>query len=275
MDWSREEVEAVVADYLAMLRAELAGLHYSKSEHRRRLLPLLRSRSGPSVEFKHANISAVLIELGFPYINGYQPRSNYQGLVQEVVEDRLSSDYGLTRLAAIDAAAVVPAPHVDSILTAICDPPRRRRHPVGRPFRSRRPGINYLEIEANNRDLGLAGEEFVLEYERARLEFCGRSHLIDKIEHVSKRRGDSEGFDILSFETSGAERLIEVKTTKYGKETPFFVSRNEVLVSRREAGRYHLYRLFEFRDTPHFFVLPGALPITCLLEPASYIATVA
>ena len=60
--WAREEVEATVAAYFGMLRAELSGTRYSKAEHRRRLLPLLQRRSEQSVEFKHANISAILIE---------------------------------------------------------------------------------------------------------------------------------------------------------------------------------------------------------------------
>ena len=41
-DWTREEVEVIVADYLAMLADELSGRPYVKAEHRRRLMPLLR-----------------------------------------------------------------------------------------------------------------------------------------------------------------------------------------------------------------------------------------
>src|SRR6476469_6201410 len=63
-DWSREEVEATVADYLAMLSAELAGVPYNKAVHRRELVKLLDNRSEQAIEFKHANISAVLIDLG-------------------------------------------------------------------------------------------------------------------------------------------------------------------------------------------------------------------
>lgn len=37
MDWSREEVETIVADYLQMLTMELAGQNYNKTEHRQRL----------------------------------------------------------------------------------------------------------------------------------------------------------------------------------------------------------------------------------------------
>ncbi len=89
MDWSREEVEAIVADYLHMLALELAGQAYNKTEHRRRLQLLLEQRSNGSFEFKHCNISAVMVNLGIPYIRGYQPRGNYQALLETVVEEQL------------------------------------------------------------------------------------------------------------------------------------------------------------------------------------------
>jgi hypothetical protein len=66
-DWSREEVEATVGDYFAMLRDELAGRN--KAEHNERLRRLLRNRSKGSVEFKRANISAVLTLHGYPYVD--------------------------------------------------------------------------------------------------------------------------------------------------------------------------------------------------------------
>ena len=65
-DWSLGEVEATVADYFEMLGAELSGAAYNKTNHRRLLARRLRDRSHASIEFKHANISAVLIDLGFP-----------------------------------------------------------------------------------------------------------------------------------------------------------------------------------------------------------------
>src|SRR5690606_20583960 len=104
---------------------------------------------------------------------------------------------------------------------------------------------------------------------------AGQERLAAKIEHVSKLRGDGDGFDILSFETSGKERLIEVKTTKYGIETPFYISRNEEVVSQVKSDQYYLYRLFSFREKPKLFTLRGALSSTCILEPELYTATVA
>jgi hypothetical protein len=277
-DWSREEVEVTVADYLAMLAAELAGVAYSKTEHRKRLAILLNDRSDGSIEFKHQNISAVLMDLGVQSIRGYKARSNYQGLLYEIVAECVSENNTIQTLAAEDAERHIVVPEVEDILAALTNPPR----PVAPAPAAREPElrqaprlVNYLEREARNRSLGNAGEEFVLRFECARLIHAGREPLAAKIEHVSKVRGDGDGYDVLSFEVSGEERLIEVKTTKYAPETPFFVSRNEMTVSRMRASQYHLYRLFDFRDTPRFFALKGALAQTCQLTASTFMATVA
>ena len=85
-DWTEAEVTLIVADYFDMLRAELLGLPYSKAEHRHRLSPKLNRRSDGSIEFKHQNISAVLVNMGLPYIDGYKPRGNFQALLATTVE---------------------------------------------------------------------------------------------------------------------------------------------------------------------------------------------
>lgn len=91
--------------------------------------------------------------------------------------------------------------------------------------------MNYLEREAKNRSLGLAGELFALDIEHRRLWEAGRKQLAERLEHVSQTRGDSFGYDILSFERDGRERYIEVKTTTFGQMTPFYASRGEVTMS--------------------------------------------
>lgn len=275
-DWSRLEVEAIVDDYLSMLASELSGTPYNKAAHRRALQQKLDGRSEPSIEFKHANISAALLEAGFPYIGGYKPRSNYQALLADVLSERLEQNDTIFQLAGADADRPIAVPEVDDILaiaTTRPSPSTEERLGVGE---SVRPGIrlttDYLEREARNRSLGNAGELFVLDYERARLLHAGKEKLAARIEHTARVRGDSEGYDILSFEESGRERLIEVKTTKYGSDTPSYVSRNEVAVSKRESESYHLYRLFGFRASPRLYTLPGAIESSCLLSPTTYLA---
>jgi len=276
-DWSQVEVEAIVADYFAMWDKDLRGQDYNKAEHNRNLQKLLNHRDRTSVEFKHRNISAVLWHLGYPYLRGYKPLPKYQRLLRAVVEERLAAAKNLNQLIAsavknpaksvpvvknLKAIQVAPPRHKE-IKDLVDDEPRRRTNFVRR---------NFLEDEANNQSLGLAGEEFVLRFEHERLWRGGKRSLANRVEHVAKSKGDYFGYDILSFEISGRERLIEVKTTRYGAMNRFFASANEVDVSESHKHEYHLHRLFNFDKQPQFFVLSGSLRETCQLKPVSFSA---
>ena len=121
--------------------------------------------------------------------------------------------------------------------------------------------------------MGLAGEEFVVKFEHWRLIALGQPHLADKVDHVSQSTGDGLGYDVLSFDGDGKERFIEVKTTSFGRDTPFFVSRGELALSSGAKDQFHLYRLFEFRKAPRLFDLRGALHQHCVLDPITYRAS--
>lgn len=276
-DWTRAEDEATVASYFEMLSAELRGEDVNKAEHRRALVPLLSGRSEGAIEFKHRNISAVLIELGFPYIDGYKPAGNYQQLLFDIVADRLERAGGLRELAARIVDRPADAPELGDILDRVVARPPRSSGGWGelrtvKEKGARHSSSNFLEREARNQALGLAGEEFVVRYEQARLVEAGHENLAANVEHVSQTRGDHLGFDVLSFEPDTSERLIEVKTTGFGQYTPFYLSRNQVDVSRAESEHYHLYRLFRFRTDPRFFSLSGALDEACQLRATEYLA---
>lgn len=276
-DWSPAEVAATVADYFAMLEHELRGEPYTKRGHNRRLQQRLHGRSAGAIEFKHANISAILIELGFPYIDGYKPRANYQDLLRQEVAARLAGDAGVAKAAAVVVESPVhERPTVLDLSEILVPAPVRDRseiyeRPVSRAYP--RLVVNYLEIEARNRSLGLAGEEFALSVEHRRLWESGHGDLADRIEHVSRTRGDGLGYDILSFETSGRERLIEVKTTAFGAMTPFFASSTEVRVSEEHSDSFRLFRIHKFRETPKLFVLEGSLRESCVLDATQYRAS--
>ena len=278
--WSAEEVAATVADYFSMLDAELRGESYNKAEHNRHLQGFLKDRSGPSVEFKHANISAVMIELGLPYIAGYKPRGNYQHLLKTEIEQRLQLDATLQETVAVAVGAQAPEVAVVASLDSVIVPMPTREKSDGTferlrvaPSGSKR--INYLEREAQNASLGQAGELFALAVEHRRLWEVGERGLADRIEHVAQSQGDGLGYDILSFEADGRERLIEVKTTRFGVYTPFFASKNEVAVSQDRAEQYALYRVFDYRAEPRLFIAAGSLRDQFDLEPVQYQASVA
>jgi hypothetical protein len=268
--WSPEEVAATVADYFVMLEHEFRGEPFNKSEQNRRLQAILRNRSEGAIEFKHCNISAILIEIGFPYVDGYKPRGNYQQLLKDEVSAYIDLRPDIVAL----AQAIVDAPIVDfSEPLSIDDifvpaPSRDRSHAT---YERRRPSfpilrnVNYLEREARNSSLGLAGEKFVLDVEHRRLWELGLRSLAERIEHVAQTQGDGLGYDIVSYDEDGRERLIEVKTTAFGSMTPFFASAREVSLSDTRE-EFRLYRVFKFRDTPRIFSLPGPLRESCTLD---------
>ena len=277
--WTREELEATVADYFHMLTLDLAGQHYNKAAHNRALLQKLEDRTRGAVELKHQNISAILIQLGYPYISGYKPLGNYQFLLFDVVADRCKTDEQLDRtaLAAVQMPAEVPL--MQSFNGLLVDAPARSHSIKEKPAPNYQWQTkqtikrDYISREAQNQSLGRAGEEFVLEFERWRLVTAGHEKLAEKVEHIANTRGDGLGFDILSFETSGKDRLIEVKTTSFGKETPFFITKYEVDFSRSQSDIFHLYRVFDFRKEPRIFSLKGAVEKNCHLDPTTYQAT--
>jgi hypothetical protein len=258
--WSQLECEAIARDYFEMFRAELVGKPYSKAVHRRALQKLLDNRSEGSIEYKHQNISAILLEAGYPYIPGYKPAFNYQALLKDVVFAHMRAEADVIETISTALSESLPErPVVPEWTKIISDAPELLRDRVAESAPKYIPRkYNYAERESRNRRLGELGEELVLAFEKHRLEEAGRTDLAGEVEWTSKERGDGAGYDIRSFdETRDEERFIEVKTTNSGKYQPFLISDNEVAFSAARADSYCLYRVFDFRQDPHIFLLPG------------------
>ncbi len=273
-DWSEEEVLATVEDYFDMLRAEAAGEPYHKSEHNQALRQLLNGRSKSSVELYHQNISAVLDALGLPYINGYKPRGNSQLLLRKSVHAYVL-EHQQTVGALVDALEEVKLPGDKTYRAALVEPPAREvlvRTPAS--LRQRLPRkFDYAARDEANRKLGRAGEQWVIGYEQQRLTELGHPELFQRLDWVSDTQGDGAGFDILSFEEDAHERFIEVKTTNGGVGSSFLVSHNELEFSKEAGDQFHLYRVFQFRDGPRLFTLPGDLSQHVHLKPTDYRAS--
>lgn len=267
-----------MADYFHMVRLELAGQPYNKAAHNRGLQSRLHARSRSAIEMKHQNISAVLQDLGHWWLRGYQPLPNYQRALFEAVEAHLTSDrlFDQAAISLANQPADVPLELAFKDFVVSAPLPSKPRINDERLDWARKSVFkrDYFEQEARNRTLGLAGEKLVLEYETQRLQRDGRADLARKIEHVSIERGDGLGYDILSFDSDGRERFIEVKTTAFVAATPFFISQNEVRFSREFSDRFQLYRLFDFREMPRMFTLPGSVEGNCRLDPQTYRASI-
>lgn len=268
-DWTREEVEATVRDYFEMLRFEATGQVFNKAEHNEQLRQSLRARSKGSIEMKHQNISAVLDQLGLPYIRGYKPRSNFQDLLREVVLAHVQREQ-LVLHSIVDAIEEQTEPGNKIYHGVLMEPPVPESIPTQRRRQRLPRKLDYAARDERNRNLGHSGESWVLGFEENRLKEASRADLAAKIDWVSERCGDGTGYDIMSFEEYEVTRFIEVKTTNGGSLTPFIISQNELEFAEEAEDAFCLYRVFEFSKSPRLFILRGDLKQTLYLEALDY-----
>ena len=268
-DWNEQEIDLIVADYFDMLQMERAGKPYVKADRNRALQELTR-RSRGSVEFKHQNISAVLLKLGMDWIPGYKPLRNYQDALVigiwryiERRKDILVAPLPPTVSGAAEDSLLFYEPPPSRTTTSL-DPEVLTR--LVRKF-------DTAGRDAQNRALGRRGEERVLFSERTRLKSEGRADLARKVRWISEEDGDGAGYDILSFDTTGKERLLEIKTTIGGSTTPFFLSENERVVSTERPKDFRLLRLYEFNRSPKAFELVPPLEHAVILKATNYRAS--
>lgn len=273
-DWSVQEVKIIVRDYFSMLVQEQRGEPYSKAEHWRALIPQLNGRSKQSIEFKLANISAVLSKYGYPYIFGYKPRGNFQKLLETEVLGYLNQHVP-TLAPLFEAYADAPVREQADDTSpdfAHCEElapePSPAREEEERQFRTIK--IDYSEREQRNRTVGSTGEQFVIAYEQWRLAEAGRDDLIPLIKWVSKEEGDGAGYDILSRNVDGTPRYIEVKSTKLGKEAPIYVSATEIAFASRHTENFYLYRVFDLAGKKRLFIKQGSFEQYCRLTPVTF-----
>jgi hypothetical protein len=266
-NWTDDQNDLIVADYFEMLGLELSGQPYIKA-HRNAALHEITGRSKKSIERKHMNISAVVIRLGLPRINGYAPLQNFQASLIAAVERYIVKQ----NVPTFEAKLVASSKFTEGQSLWVGPPPdakpskQESASGLDRLIRKFDPANR----DALNRALGKAGEELVLEHEIRNLTNAGRPDLAKKVEWTSQERGDGAGFDIASFEESGMPRLIEVKTTNGSSLTPFFLSANELSFAKERPDAFKLLRIYNFSDKPMGFELTPPLDLTLSLTPTSY-----
>jgi hypothetical protein len=268
--WTRQEVDLIIPDYFSMLHDELNDIDFVKAHHNKKLRERLDREKG-SVERKHQNISAILIKNGYPWIDGYKPLDGFQRLLEERVLDYV------TRTNVVRNDFEHFAEEKVSIKTSIVDfsnwevkPPRGTIKEIKpRKFIPRKR--DYLQREQENSSVGEAGEKLVFESEKRRLikEKCPK--LAEKVEWISKDKGDGAGYDILSWQKDGREKYIEVKTTKLGLESPFYFSEVENDFSKEFSNAFFLYRVFEIKKFPKMFWRQGSFEeILMQIQPVQF-----
>lgn len=122
---------------------------------------------------------------------------------------------------------------------------------------------DYLKQAKTNKCIGDLGELRVLKYEIENTD----PEYISKISHDSKKIGDGIGYDILSCDSKGKPKFIEVKTTKGSVNTPFYITAPELEKSILESDNFYLYRVYNFNEKNNsgdLYIISGDLSKYCI-----------
>lgn len=266
--WTADQIAIVVVNYFLMLELERRGERIVKADLYKRLAPEV-GRSAKSIEWKLRNVSAVLEEIGIPWIPGLLPAHNYQDALVEAVGAQVSLHPQLLA----DPTATKPR-FTTAGVPVLVDPPAfsdsdrdERPTALGRLVRKYDPA----ERDELNRSLGRAGEQMVIEFERNRLAKAGRDDLASKVRWVSALDGDHLGYDIRSFECDGQESLMEVKTTNGHARTRFWLSANQCEVASSNPDTYRIRRIYHFGNGAQMFDIKPPLEASLLLKADKYV----
>lgn len=244
--------DLIVAAYFDIHRIQTAGGKVNKKAIYRELAERV-SRVEGYVENKMQNISAVLDLLEMSWVEGLKPRPNFETALVEAIQRYFDA----TTFAVFEAAQ--PAITPDKVVIEVQPPELRPAKPLDPKLERIARKYNHAERDFQNRSLGRRGEEFVVKRERERLSEAGLHDLAQEVEWTADIHGDGVGYDIRSFNLSGAERWLEVKTTRGNARSSFFLTRTEHDVGLRHPDKWRLVRLFNFDKEPSFFRLRAPL----------------
>ncbi len=252
-NWPDWQNDLIVAEYFEIDRIQQEGGTTNKAERYRNLGDVI-NRSPTSVERKLQNVSAVLEGLEMDWAKGLAPLRKFQQSLINAVERYLDSNPVV-----VFGPPVSQLPDTAGLIEEAPPPKGQPKPPLDRKLERIARKYNYAERDARNRALGRAGEEYIFLREQKRLSEAGLPELAKEVDWTADKRGDGVGYDIRSFDNSGAERLIEVKTTNGARTTDFFLSRTEHEVSLERPDAWRLFRLHSFSKKPGLFILPPPL----------------
>lgn len=110
--------------------------------------------------------------------------------------------------------------------------------------------INFDIEHMRNKRLGDQGEKIVYFKEIEYLKEQGLGELANKVKWISKE-DDKAGYDILSYELDGTEKLIEVKSTNAKPKRAYFHMSSNQYEKAKTFDNYYIYVVFEAKtETP-------------------------
>ncbi|MDX1453887.1 MAG: DUF3883 domain-containing protein [Gammaproteobacteria bacterium] len=270
-----ERNRILVENYFVMLDAELQGELYSKADHRNRISKETGLNDESAIDALQQDISAVLAEAGLPFADAFPPQKAPSPKIEKAVHIFIEENPEI-----VEALWLDPEDAGKSVPVELDEPKLRwKKVPEASGFRPRKlegwqpaavADVDFRLREHRATQLSSAGERFVLAFERARLRELGLKDKAKGVMWQTQTFGESFGYDILSFNDDGSDRLICVKTTNYGPYFPFTLLQREIELAESHPENFYLYRVFQFSRGARLFILNGREMLTKFKEPVAF-----
>ena len=147
---------------------------------------------------------------------------------------------------------------------------------LGRITNPKSTKIDYIHKTKHDAEIGLLGEELVISFEKERLNKLMLEEYSEKIKWISKE-SDAFGYDIESYDIDKDGNVfpikIEVKTTSSKVDNEFYVTKNELNVSKFYKNCYFIYRVYDVNSQfPKLYRVSGSIDQNFVLDPVTYMA---
>ena len=129
----------------------------------------------------------------------------------------------------------------------------------------------FKAIQKTREQIGLAGENWVIEYEKQELSNLGFTKSAANVKRIAEVNV-AAGYDVLSYENEKREKYIEVKTTALSR-MEFFLSSNELDVARELKNQYWIYFVSEIFGNPNLLKIhdpANQIGSLLVLSPTTY-----
>ncbi len=159
---------------------------------------------------------------------------DYIKLYENIINDPLSESIDFLSEDVIEDKNLIPKKIYD--IPSFVKRERREKNSKSK----KNLNFNFKRRTQESRKVGLAGENYVFEYECLKLKEHNLTHLIHSIDkHFEK--GEYPGWDITSFDEMGNKIFIEVKSTKGKIINNLEITENEWNAANKEREKYFIY----------------------------------
>ncbi|MCG8436311.1 MAG: DUF3883 domain-containing protein [Gammaproteobacteria bacterium] len=255
---------ALVTSYFEILQKDITDQVSKKMQIAKENEEKLQSITDEERKQYYQQISALLMEIGMPFLDEYRPINGSSSALELALKHFLEKNLkaiSAMRKVSMHNDKAVPDELEDSKMHWVAPPKPLDYRINGMPkaLAALHADFDFRAHEYQDTSLYKDAVKFAFAYEKRRLQEVGMKNAASEIERVDDALRELTGYDIASYNDDGSERHILVKPTYYGLYFPFYLTTAELEFAKQSKGDLFIYRIVNFATTRKLFVMREGL----------------